>query len=362
MSHLDQSPLSKCLSALLPRLQISLDEAAPPGQRILAAVSGGADSMSLLWVLKYFERDVVVAHINHGLRSEESDADAAFVQQHCQDLDIPFVVSRVQVETTGSVETAAREARYAALIEMAGQQECALIATGHTASDQLETVLLNWLRGAAVTGLRGMEPVREIAPQVLLVRPLLPLTREETQQICTEVNWPWRDDSSNRSTLHRRNAVRHELLPCLEKLMNGKGARQQLARQTQQASAILRDDLDYLDALANEHLAALVLKEEKDAASHLLILDSIAWSELPVALQRRVLRVAVQRVDDGKLSGEIGLEKIETLRRQILSKGRRMVWQWRHDLWAEWTGVASGNRIRLRVVREELPSPVINAE
>lgn len=334
-----------------------LDELAPCEERVLAAVSGGADSLALLWLLQKFGRDVVVAHINHGLRGEESQADEAFVIKLCEELKVPVVTRRVEVLAAGSLEVNARSARYAALIEIAKEQDCSRVATGHTASDQLETVLLNWLRGAGISGLRGMEPIRELAPKVLLVRPMLGLTREETVAICSAAGWEWREDSSNQSTLHRRNRVRHELLPSLRNVINGDGSLQQLARQTGAACEIWRADLELLDDLAREKLRAITLHEEETATACLLILDGLQFRDLPLSLQRRVLRVATEQVSGTKYfegAGEVGWQKIETTRRQVLSNGRRAVWQWTKNLTVEWTGAASGNRIRVRRVKDEV--------
>lgn len=356
MSQYDQST-SSAVDLLAQSVRSAFDELMPCNERVLAAVSGGADSLALLWLLRNFGREVVVAHINHGLRGEESQADEAFVIALCEELKVPVVSRRVEVLTLGSTEANARSARYAALCEIAREQNCVRVATGHTASDQLETVLLNWLRGAGISGLRGMEPVRELAPKVLLVRPLLQLTREETVAICGAAHWRWREDSSNQSTLHRRNRVRHELLPSLRNVINGDGSLQQLARQTGHACEIWRADLELLDELARQKLSAITLHEEETPAARLLILNGLQFRELPLSLQRRVLRMAAERVSGTKYfegASEVGRQKIETTRRQVLSNGRRMVWQWTRYLAVEWTGDAAGNRIRVRLVKDEV--------
>ncbi|MDF2439744.1 MAG: tRNA(Ile)-lysidine synthase [Abditibacteriota bacterium] len=354
----DQSTL-RIIELLARRVRPAFEELLPRGERVVAAVSGGADSLALLWLLRHFNCDVIVAHINHDLRGAESDGDEAFVVELCRQFELPVVVRRVELAAAGSMETAARSARYKALVDVAGAQRCTRVATGHTANDQLETVLLNWLRGAGIAGLRGMEPVRELAPDVLLVRPMLPLTREDTMAICNAAQWAWREDSSNQSTLHRRNRVRHELLPSLRNVMNGDEALEQLARQTVYACDIWRADLELLDDLAREKTAAITLREEATPAAHLLVLDGLQFRKLPLSMQRRVLRRAAEQVSGTKYfegAGEVGREKIETTRRQVLSDGRRAVWQWTRNLWVEWTGAAAGNRIRVRRVNDEVLS------
>ncbi|HEY0075820.1 MAG TPA: tRNA lysidine(34) synthetase TilS, partial [Abditibacteriaceae bacterium] len=205
----------------------------PAKARILAAVSGGADSMALLLALHQSQSKIVVGHVNHGLRGAESDEDEAFVSQWCGSQDIKADSRRVQLQD--SSENTARTARYAALVEMAHQHNCTLIATGHTADDVLETVLLNWLRGASIAGLGGIPSCRELGNCLLLVRPLLQVTRRETRAFCEKNEWPWREDSSNESAVYTRNRVRH-LLPEIAKA--GNVSPDQLAKQTVRAAQL----------------------------------------------------------------------------------------------------------------------------
>jgi len=322
---------------------------APPGERVLVALSGGGDSMAMLLALWQSKHDIVAAHINHGLRGAESDADEAFVRKHCARLDIPLVVERVELKARdGHVhEATARTARYESLIRIAREQGCSRVATGHTSDDSLETVLLNWLRGAAVTGLRGIPAQRQLAPDLWLVRPLLGASREEVRAACTAAGWEWREDSSNESSSYLRNRVRNELLPTIAGVIEPQRTLPQLARQTARAAEILEADLDYLDDVATATLAAITLREE----GKLIALDGLAFRGLHLALQRRVMRAAVRRLE-GEVR-DLDFEQVEVARRHIVADGRRAVWQWRRGLNVEWTGAMAGNRIRLWLVSRE---------
>jgi tRNA(Ile)-lysidine synthase len=339
--------MSSPLSPTAPVTSIALPfdrQLVPHDKRVLVAVSGGADSLALLLVL-HRECEVVAAHINHGLRGEESEADAAFVMHKCSELGVACAVERVEVPQRDGhfSEAAARTARYAALLKMAREHTCSHIATGHTASDNLETILLNFLRGATVEGFGGIKPQTQLA-ELTLVRPLWQATREQVQEALTSAGHSWRDDSSNASTRYARNRVRHALLPFLE-CVAGKD-REALTRQSTRAAELWRDDIEWMNGAAREQLAALTVQEKP----HLVALDGLRFRALPVALQRRVLREAARQVCDDLQ--DIGSERVEVARRHIEADGRRAVWQWRRGLHVEWTGAMSGNRIRLWVVGE----------
>jgi tRNA(Ile)-lysidine synthase len=316
-----------------------LNKSLLPEGKILVAVSGGADSLALLRLLHDAKWPLVAAHVNHGLRGGESDEDEAFVLQLCAAHGIEFDSRRVICEPS---EDAARQARYAALEEMALSHGCSAIATGHTADDVLETILINWLRGAAVAGLAGIPPQRKLDSGLLLVRPLLEATREETRALCREIGWAWREDSSNESDIYTRNRVR-QLLTSLGEA--GGVSASQLARQTARAAHLWREESEFLDELAHQQLEMLSLQRTEE----LLVLNGVRFRQLLPALARRVLRLAAQSLEP--LAREVGSEPIETVRRHIAASGRHAVWQWKSNISVEWTGAASGNRIRFRVVR-----------
>ena len=186
------------------------------GERVLVSVSGGADSLALLWLLRDAQLKVHVAHINHDLRGIESDDDETFVRELCERENIEYSMRRVYVKSTNghASEDAARQIRYTALVEIARKNACSVIATGHNADDNLETILLHMARGASVEGWNGIPPIR-VLEELKIVRPILHLTRAQTETICSAANWTWRDDSSNSSTRYSRNKIRHEVVPLL---------------------------------------------------------------------------------------------------------------------------------------------------
>ncbi len=182
-----------------------------PGDHIICAVSGGADSVALLFAMYLMKEKLQIqlsaAHFNHQLRGEESDRDEAFVRDLCDRYDIPLYVGTSAV-TAGEkgLEAAAREARYGFLRTLPGK-----IATAHTANDNAETVLLHLVRGTALNGLCGITPVGEN-----LIRPMLTITRREVEAFVQEYCLPYVDDSSNTTDQFLRNRLRHHVMPLLE--------------------------------------------------------------------------------------------------------------------------------------------------
>ena len=180
------------------------------GENVVCAVSGGADSMALLWGM-YLLKDTLqlslsAAHFNHRLRGEESDRDEAFVRDFCAGYGIPFTAGSGQV-TAGAkgLEAAAREARYTFLKSLPGR-----IATAHTADDNAETVLMHLVRGTGLTGLGGICPENGA-----LIRPMLHITRAEVLAFLQEYSIPYVEDSSNAGDDFLRNRLRHHVMPFL---------------------------------------------------------------------------------------------------------------------------------------------------
>lgn len=187
------------------------------GERVTVALSGGADSVSLLFALlrlqKKLDITVSAAHFNHMIRGAEAEKDEAFARNFCEKLGVPFTAGRGDVpqyaaENRISEETAAREMRYAFLEKTDG-----LVATAHTASDNFETVLFNLTRGAALGGLCGIPPKRG-----KFIRPLLFCTREDVEQYCRENRLDFITDSTNLSDDYTRNNIRHNVIPVLKEI------------------------------------------------------------------------------------------------------------------------------------------------
>jgi tRNA(Ile)-lysidine synthase len=268
-----------------------------PGERILVALSGGPDSVTLLTLLAElaptWKLGLSAIHINHGLRGQEAEEDARFAASLCAQLDIPFLLEHVTLtgpglhrkgrSPQGSLQERAREARYEVLARIASELDVDRIALGHTADDQAETLLMWMLRGAGMTGLAGIPPAREGR----IVRPLLDITREEILDYLRTRGLAFRNDSSNTTPRYLRNRIRHELLPALKRF--NPSVVQVLKRQAD----IFREDDRYLQQQVILHLAQLT--QDKGDGEELL-LDRAGFLALPLALQRRVMRMLIRQL------------------------------------------------------------------
>jgi len=268
-----------------------------PDQRVGVAVSGGADSVCLLYILHElaprWNLRLTVLHLDHKLRGEESRLDAAFVRELAKPLDLPFEFVETDVaaicrETGENLEQAARAARleFFKRLRLAGTVD--RIATGHTRSDQAETVLFRFLRGAATAGLAGIRPVTGDG----IVRPLIEVDRTDIEQYNRRHNLPWRNDSSNADTSYARNRIRHTLLPQLTRDWNP-AMTETLAHTADWAQG----EEAYWEGEINR-LVLAHLKLEPPAV--LLRVDALA--AFPLAVVRRLVRRAVE-IAKGDLRG-----------------------------------------------------------
>ncbi len=264
------------------------------GDRVGAAVSGGADSVAMLRLLLELRREIgivlSVVHFNHKLRGAESDGDEQFVaelargnelQLHCERAD----VARHAVEKHLSLETAARESRYAYFGRLLREDCVNRIATGHTLDDQAETVLMRVARGAGTRGLAGIYPQLSVASSQFsgsIVRPLLGIRRKELESYLNAMGQDWREDSSNLDLRHARNRVRHGILPQLEKDLNP-AVREALA----DTAEIARAEEEYWKRETQRLLPGAWNPEARS-------LRLAALAKLPLALQRRVIRATAE--------------------------------------------------------------------
>ncbi|MHC4463738.1 MAG: tRNA lysidine(34) synthetase TilS [Planctomycetota bacterium] len=203
-----------------------------PADRILLAVSGGADSTALIYVMvalkseKVLRSDTICAHINHQLRGTDAELDEAFVTAQAAELKLAITTKRLDVRGYArknklSIETAARKLRIESLTEIAKANNCSRIATAHQKNDNAETVVHRLLRGTGFRGLGGIRPVRIFADDIRFVRPLLYVRRDEIVEYLEERNVKWREDDTNADCTYRRNFIRHRLLPALQKDCHG---------------------------------------------------------------------------------------------------------------------------------------------
>ena len=290
------------------------------GQGVVVGVSGGADSVCLLHLLRELSAEwalrLTVAHLNHGLRGADADADAGFVAELAREWGLPSVVEKVDVaalarEKRLSIEEAARQARYAFLARVAGEQDARYVGAAHHADDQAETVLMRFLRGSGVAGLRGMLPVMplsdyRLAPEAaaeadspLLIRPLLATPRAAIADYCRENSLRWRTDASNADLRHYRNRLRHELLPVLREY------NPRISEVLARTAEAMAGDYEVLEAVAEDQYAELAIQVSPDV----IAFEQERLVQLPVGLQRSLLRLAIHQLRANLR--DIGWEHVE---------------------------------------------------
>jgi tRNA(Ile)-lysidine synthase len=272
---------------------IRQNELAKPEQKILVAVSGGADSVCLLHVLNQIKNELHVnlhvAHLNHQLRGQESVGDAAFVKDLARKLDLPISIKSADVLTYQlkhhlTLEEAAREVRYAFMNETARSVGADSVAVGHTQNDQVETILLHVIRGTGTLGLQGLRPSHILhLPNgpLKVIRPLLDISRTEVEDYCLLNVLSFRQDSSNLSLAMLRNRVRLELLPLLNEY------NPDVADSLLRISRIARDEAVYLEAETGHLWSQIGLQNGSN-----IIFSKDQFLALPAALQRQMLRRA----------------------------------------------------------------------
>ncbi len=252
----------------------------------VVAVSGGADSVALLRALANEGLGpLVVAHLHHGLRGAEADADAAFVRELAGALGCRFELGHADVRAAGgNLEAAARRLRYGWLADVAATTGAAWVATGHTADDQAETVLHRLVRGTGLRGLRGIAPSAPLGNAVL-VRPLLAVTRTGVLSFLTELAQSFRTDSSNADPGFTRNRIRAEVMPLLATFNPAAAAA--LNRAAEQAA----EAFGLIDSLA----AGLLARAELPRAADLVVLDAATILAADPLLAREAYRRVWER-------------------------------------------------------------------
>jgi tRNA(Ile)-lysidine synthase len=269
----------------------------PSSQKLVVAVSGGADSVCLLHILaglkEQLKIELHIAHLNHQLRGAASDADADYVAGLARNLGIPATIEQRDVkgyrkEKRLSPEEAAREVRYQFLTEVAGATGAKRVAAGHTQDDHIETILMHLIRGSGTRGMRGLQPATDWPSKdgrLTIIRPLLEVSHQETEDYCRRHKLDPRLDASNLSLSPLRNRIRRQLLPLL------RGYNPGIAQALLRTGRIAGDDIDFLDRETARLWDKIARKDGKA-----VILDSKKLDRLPPTLKRYLLRSGAERL------------------------------------------------------------------
>jgi len=298
-------------------------------QRLLVAVSGGQDSLCLIKLLLDLQSkwgwDLGIVHCDHRWRPD-SQANAKHVENLAKSWDISFYLETA-IEALDS-EAAARNWRYQTLNAIAKKHNYNYIVTGHTASDRAETLLYNLMRGTGADGLQALTWQRPLSDNILLVRPLLEVTRTQTKDFCENLQLPIWEDSTNEDLKYTRNRIRLELLPYLQENFNPK-----VESALAQTAELLQAEVEYLeqaaDRLRSEAMRGGVDEWEKrgvgEVSKELLLsppfalkLNRRVLQKAPLALQRRVMRYCLQQI----LPHSPSFEQIEKLTALITAPNR----------------------------------------
>ncbi len=274
-------------------------------QRLLIAVSGGQDSLCLTQLMLDLKPKwgwhIGIVHCDHCWR-EDSQANANYVREIADNMSIPFYLEAASQSLTS--EAAARDWRYQVMSAIAESNNYQCIITGHTATDRAETVLYNLIRGSGADGLQALTWQRPLKNEIMLVRPLLEVTRRQTGKFCQDFQLQVWLDSTNQDLKYARNRIRQELIPYLEEKFNPK-----VESNLAQTAELLQAEVEYLEQTAEElRFKAEIINDFEDFTI-LLRLNRQVLQKAPLALQRRAIRQVLQKI----LPNAPGFEHIEKL-------------------------------------------------
>jgi tRNA(Ile)-lysidine synthase len=284
------------------------------GDRLVVAVSGGPDSVALLhglWQLREeYQLQLAAAHVNHQFRGEEAEEDSRYVQRICQEWGIPCFVQSVNVpqviaETGLNPQEAARQVRYRFLYQVARDIDRAKLVTAHHADDQLETMLMRFVRGTGMEGMAGI-PMRRMEDGVEIIRPLLEITREQIEQYCLAHHLTPRQDYSNVSDKYFRNRVRKYWIPLMRK------ENPHVAQSAVHLAEMLRVENDYLQQESEAKLAGII----EEQSMNTIVIRQNDFLVHHVALQRRMIKLILSYLLKSDIK-ETGYAHIENIRQII---------------------------------------------
>ena len=271
------------------------------GDTIVIGVSGGPDSMALLNMLiklvddKKINAKLVVAHINHGIR-EEADSETEFVKQFCEKNNIECYIKKEKVEDLAKeqkigTEEAGRNLRYSFFEEVFKEVKANKIATAHNANDNAETVLMNIIRGAGTSGLKGIEIKRDEK----YIRPIIKLTRSEIEEYCKNEKLNPKYDKTNGENIYTRNKVRNKLIPYIEDEFNPN-----IVKSLNRLSELIKEDDEYIEKIVEDEYKKVLIEENLGIArkegTEQVILDLKKFNNEEKVIKNRLVRYTISRM------------------------------------------------------------------
>lgn len=275
------------------------------GDRLVLGVSGGPDSISMLNILNdirndknlHMEFDIIVAHVNHLIREEAKD-DEEFVKEFCERINVPFYSKSIDVQKIANnnkigTEEAGRNARYDFFDEILKKTNSNKIAIAHNKNDKVETMIMNMLRGSGISGLRGIEPIKNDK----YIRPLIECERFEIEQYCKESNIDARIDRTNFENVYTRNKIRNVIIPYIKEEFNPN-----IIQTMDRLSDLVKEEDEYLEKVVEDKYKELILNE-KDRE---FIMDLKGFNKEEKVIKSRLLLYTISRL----LGSTKGIEKI----------------------------------------------------
>jgi len=268
------------------------------GDKVVVGVSGGADSICLLYVLleiyKKYEAKLIVVHVNHGIRGMDADRDEQFVKELCSKLDIEYYsfhidVQKIAKEESLTEEEAGRKVRYQAFYEVSRLSKCNKIAIAHNRNDNAETVLFHLFRGTGIKGLTGIDPTRTmktVTGEITIIRPLLCIGRQEIEDYLEKKRVPYQTDSTNLLDDYSRNKIRNQVLTYVNREIN-----QNATKHIAGAASQLKETWEFLNKCIMERYAALV---DKDGQTYAIIVRDFKKED--IVIQKGIIRKILENL------------------------------------------------------------------
>lgn len=265
------------------------------GDKIVIGVSGGPDSMCLLNLLNNIRKDklnglsfdICVAHINHMIR-KEADSETKYVEEYCNNNDIPIYIKRADVikisqEEKLGLEEAGRNVRYAFFEEVLKKTDSNKIAIAHNLNDRAETVLMNLIRGSGPLGLKGIEPKRND----IYIRPLIQIDRKDIEEYCNKENLNPKFDESNKDNTYTRNKIRNLLIPYIKDEFNPN-----VIESITKLAEIMTDEQNYLEKIVNNIYTEILIEENKEE----IILDLKGFNKQDIVIKRKIILYTINKL------------------------------------------------------------------